>query len=362
MPNINTDCLHEGAKYETIPIDEISYNPENDYEPSNIEELAADIEKNGLLHNLVVVQEEQGKYKLLAGERRLRAIHLLADKDSEAWQSVTALVYSGLTPRQEAIIMDSSNLHARSAGGNEVQLRKATNRYMDNIKAEYGLSETEALKATTEIYNGSGNTIRANRKIEQNLDEDLKDKLDAGEIDKGDAVILAAMDAEEQINVIQALNQADSEEEADEIVEAAVSEQKEKSTREKAEKKAAKAKKKPKSESSPEEEAPVKVSQADPQDMLRMKYKDTINSLISQVRDLNRPDTVAQIKRLDMAGDDDSIISCVYQLSLEVTALKTALDAATGEIELPKDPKYGHSRGNKEEEGYVAGTEDEDLF
>lgn len=174
MPVINTNCLHDGAVYETIEIDQIDFNEANDYEPTNIEELAEDIKNNGLLHNIVVVKKDDGRYKLLAGERRLRAIKLLAEQEPENWKSVTALVYSGLTSRQEEIIMDSSNLHARSAGGNEVQLRKATNRYMDNIKTEYGLNEIEALKATTEIYNGSGNTIRANRKNEQDLNEGLK--------------------------------------------------------------------------------------------------------------------------------------------------------------------------------------------
>ena len=362
MSVINTNCLHDGAIYETIEIDQIDFNEANDYEPTNIEELAEDIKHNGLLHNIVVVKKDDGRYKLLAGERRLRAIKLLAEQEPEQWQSVTALVYSGLTPRQEEIIMDSSNLHARSAGGNEVQLRKATNRYMDNIKAEYGLNETEALKVTTEIYNGSGNTIRANRKIEQDLNEGLKEKLDEGIIEKGDAVVLADMEEEDQQAVLQQLEDAGTGEDADAVIEEAVAEHKEKKAAQKAEKKANK-KKDAKEKKLEPKEAPVVVSQVSPQDMVRIKYLDTLESLISQVRNLNVPDIVAQIKRLDSNAEaEDSLIATVYQLSMDVTALKTALDNATGEIELPKDPKYGHSRGNKDEEGYVEGANDEGLF
>lgn len=362
MSVINTNCLHDGAAYETIEIDQIDFNEANDYEPTNIEELAEDIKHNGLLHNIVVVKKDDGRYKLLAGERRLRAIKLLAEQKPENWQSVTALAYSGLTPRHEEIIMDSSNLHARSAGGNEVQLRKATNRYMDNIKAEYGLNETEALKATTEIYNGSGNTIRANRKIEQDLNEGLKEKLDEGVIEKGDAVVLADMEEEDQQAVLDQIEDAVTEEDANAVVESAVAEHKEKKAKKKAEKKAGK-KKSAKKKGPDPEEAPVVVSQVDPQDMVRLQYRNTLESLISQVRDLNKPDIVAQIKRLDSnAEEGESLIATVYQLSMEVRALKTSLDNATGEIELPKDPKYGHSRGNKEEEGYVEGSDDEGLF
>ena len=362
MSVINTNCLHDGAVYETISVDQIDFNEANDYEPTNIEELAEDIKHNGLLHNIVVVKKDDCRYKLLAGERRLRAIKPLAEQEPDRWQSVTALVYSGLTTRQEEIIMDSSNLHARSAGGNEVQLRKATNRYMDNIKAEYGLNETEALKATTEIYNGSGNTIRANRKIEQDLNEGLKEKLDEGVIEKGDAVVLADMEEEEQQAMLQQLEDAGTNEIADAVIEEAVAGHKEKKVAKKAEKKAAK-NKSAKKKASEQEEAPVTVSHMNPQDMVRIKYRDTLESLISQVRDLNVPDIVAQIKRLDCNAEaGESLIATVYQLSMEVTALKTSLANATGEIELPKDPKYGHSRGNKDEEGYVNGTDDEGLF
>ena len=362
MSVIDTNCLHEGAEFETIGVGQIDYNEANDYEPTNIEELAEDIKHNGLLHNIVAVKKDDGRYKLLAGERRLRAIKLLAGQEPEQWQSVNALVYSGLTTRQEEIIMDSSNLHARSAGGNEVQLRKATNRYMGNIKAEYGLNETEALNVTTRIYNGSGNTIRANRKIEQELNEGLKEKLDEGVIEKGDAVILADMEEVDQQVVLDQIEDALNEEDANAVVEAAVSEHKEKKSAQKAEKNAGK-KKSAKKQPSEQEEAPVTVSHMDPQDMVRIKYRDTLESLISQVRDLNTPDIVAQIKRLDAnAEEGESIIATVYQLSMEVTALKTALNNASGEIELPKDPKYGHSRGNKDEEGYVEGSEDEGLL
>ena len=107
MSLINTNCLRDGAVYETIEVSQIDFNEANDYEPTNIEELAEDIKHNGLLHNIVVVKKDDGRYKLLAGERRLRAIKLLAEKEPENLKSLTALVYSGLTPRQEEIIVNN---------------------------------------------------------------------------------------------------------------------------------------------------------------------------------------------------------------------------------------------------------------
>lgn len=42
-----------------------------------IEELAASIEAHGLLQSLVVKKDEGGKYAVVAGRRRLKALHIL---------------------------------------------------------------------------------------------------------------------------------------------------------------------------------------------------------------------------------------------------------------------------------------------
>lgn len=137
MSTFTVNCLDSKAHFETVSFDNIEYNSVNDYSMTSIEELADNIKKNGLLHNIVLSKQKNGKYKILAGERRTRAIRLLHEQEPESWMTTEALVYEGLTERQEKIIMDSSNLQSRGNGGNEVQLRKATNRYIENMKAEY---------------------------------------------------------------------------------------------------------------------------------------------------------------------------------------------------------------------------------
>ncbi len=56
----------------------------------NIQELADDIKQNGLINPPVVVSENDGTFTLLAGERRLRAMHSLGYKQIEVrtWSSL----------------------------------------------------------------------------------------------------------------------------------------------------------------------------------------------------------------------------------------------------------------------------------
>ena len=352
MGVFTTNCLDNKAHFETVSFDDIEYNKTNDYSMTSIEELADNIKKNGLLHNIVLSAQDDGKYKILAGERRTRAIRLLHEQEPESWTTTEALVYEGLTERQEEIIMDSSNLQSRGNGGDEVQLRKATNRYIENMKAEYGLSDKQALKAATDMYSGSGNTIRVNQKIEENLSPEFTEELDSGNIAKGDAAVIADMEDNEQAELFADFQDADDDEKED-VIKKAVKKQTEKTKVEKEKKKAAKKKDKK------EDPLPISTSELPPAQKARISYLDKLKAALETIKELNNPDTVAQIHRLDEADDatdDTRILPIVLNISMETTALKNAIQQSDGDFDAGIDPVYGHHRGNKYEEGYIDGS------
>ena len=71
-----------------IMLSDIRLNPDNevfrqDDNDEDIRTLAEDIERNGLMHNLVVLPQQEGKntvYMLISGERRYRALKYLEEK------------------------------------------------------------------------------------------------------------------------------------------------------------------------------------------------------------------------------------------------------------------------------------------
>lgn len=63
-----------------IKVTDIETNSENFYSLPDIEELAEDIERQGLIHSLAVTKTSYGTYKLISGHRRLSAIKLLSEK------------------------------------------------------------------------------------------------------------------------------------------------------------------------------------------------------------------------------------------------------------------------------------------
>lgn len=93
-----------------IEVDAIQPNKDNFYEMAEIEELAEDIERQGLMSVLVATAAENGKYKLISGHRRLAAIQLLIDEGRRKFTTVPCYVKS--TKSSEETQLDLIMLNA----------------------------------------------------------------------------------------------------------------------------------------------------------------------------------------------------------------------------------------------------------
>lgn len=73
------EVLVSGKTVTEIPIENIDanpYQPRTDFEEDDLQELAESIKVHGIIQPLIVTAENDWKYKLVAGERRLRAAKL----------------------------------------------------------------------------------------------------------------------------------------------------------------------------------------------------------------------------------------------------------------------------------------------
>lgn len=77
IQTVNADSYIDSLRM--IDVESIEPNKANFYELSEIETLADDIERQGLMTALVVSEQDSGKYQLISGHRRLAAIKQLID-------------------------------------------------------------------------------------------------------------------------------------------------------------------------------------------------------------------------------------------------------------------------------------------
>ena len=212
---LNLSLGTDAEDYRSIPLDMIELNPQNDYSGEDtdeeIEELAHDIERNGLLHNIVVSDRtrESGKFMILSGERRYRAVTwLYKNRRENRYSVILCKVLSGLDALDEMLVLDAANLQTRGGMQDERRFRKATIRFIENLRRKGGFSEHDAV-ALAEKYTGvSDKLIEKNITVETKLHPDILSLLDRDLIPKNQAVQYARLPDETQQILAKNLNDA----------------------------------------------------------------------------------------------------------------------------------------------------------
>lgn len=77
---------------EYIRLDQIDGDPNNFYQLSDIEDLAANISLCGLQQPVRVREKQEGRCVIVSGHRRRAALELLAKEDPEHWQEIPCIV------------------------------------------------------------------------------------------------------------------------------------------------------------------------------------------------------------------------------------------------------------------------------
>ena len=112
--------LNTSSEMRSIRIDAIIENEKNFFAvESDITDLAESIQSQGLLQPLVVRPIEDGKYRLIAGHRRLKALKYLQANDPDHWQTVTCNVVKPVTDDIEELMLIQTNTAARELGWSE---------------------------------------------------------------------------------------------------------------------------------------------------------------------------------------------------------------------------------------------------
>jgi ParB family chromosome partitioning protein len=116
-----------------VPLDEIRPNPEQPrivFDVAELEELADSIRQHGILTPLVVRRSE-GRYVLIAGERRLRAAGLAG------LQEVPVVVRDAITPREQLELALVENLQRSDLDPIE------SARGYERLSREFGMTQDE---------------------------------------------------------------------------------------------------------------------------------------------------------------------------------------------------------------------------
>lgn len=176
---------HDGELRE-IPIDLIQrgrYQPRRDMDPAALQELADSIRQQGVMQPVVVRPISEGRYELIAGERRWRAAQM-AELDG-----LPAIVRD--VPDEAAIAMALiENIQRENL--NPIEEAFALQRLQD----EFGLTQGQVAEAV-----GKSRTTITNLLRLIGLSEDVRIMLEHGDLEMGHGRAMLSLPPEQQLQV-----------------------------------------------------------------------------------------------------------------------------------------------------------------
>ncbi|HET8700581.1 MAG TPA: ParB/RepB/Spo0J family partition protein [Nitrococcus sp.] len=167
-----------------IPVDLLQrgrYQPRSSFDPAALQELADSIRAQGMVQPIVVRPEHDGRYEIIAGERRWRAAQLAGMAD------VPALVRE--LPDQ-AVVAVALIENIQREDLNPLEEASALKR----LTSEFGLSHQEVASAVGRSRAAVSNLLRL-----LDLTQEVKSLVDARQLEMGHARALLALDSSRQV-------------------------------------------------------------------------------------------------------------------------------------------------------------------
>lgn len=184
--------LTSDDRVEKIPVDQLQANPHqprSHFDESALAELANSIKRHGVVQPLVVTPVKDGKYTLIAGERRWRASRLAG------LQTVPAIIRSSLELEQlELALIENVQRVDLSP------LEQAVS--IERLHEQFNLSYEAIAKRLGKANSTVNNTVRL-----LGLPADAREALASGRISEGHARAILALkgDSERQTYLLQTI-------------------------------------------------------------------------------------------------------------------------------------------------------------
>lgn len=184
--NLDEEPRSHDGELRDIPIDLIQrgrYQPRRDMDPAALQELADSIRQQGVMQPVVVRPINEGRYELIAGERRWRAAQM-AELDS-----LPAIIRD--VPDEAAIAMALiENIQRENL--NPIEEAFALQRLQD----EFGLTQAQVAEAV-----GKSRTTITNLLRLIGLSEDVRIMLEHGDLEMGHGRAMLSLPPEQQLQV-----------------------------------------------------------------------------------------------------------------------------------------------------------------
>lgn len=201
------------ARFRTrdISIRKIYSNDRNFYSMLGIEQLAQEILAVGLMENMTVAYApcERGEYKIIAGERRWRALNLLLEKGYEDFETVTCQIKSAAEENEEMVQLIIANAYRDKTIADMLEEEKRLKESLQYMKDNgltlqgYKLDSGRLRDMIASIMNTTGTKIAQIESINKHLIPEFSAELKEGRLTFSAAYEISGMAEDKQMELLE---------------------------------------------------------------------------------------------------------------------------------------------------------------
>jgi len=206
MSNESKKDIEQGFEIRSIPIEKIIPSENNHYSIERIEELAASIETQGLMHNLVVLEaNERGEHELISGERRLHACRMLYEGGNQSFATIPCKVDPETDRDAAELKLIFGNSTARILSDAEKTRQVARSKELLKKMKDKGYPIKGRLRsALATLYGVSDAQIGRMESIDAHLTPEIKEEFQGGTLGVTAAYEISTLPEEEQPEALEA--------------------------------------------------------------------------------------------------------------------------------------------------------------
>lgn len=194
-----------------ISINKIYSNAKNFYSMPDIEQLAQDIYAVGLLENLTVVYApgESGDYRLIAGERRWRALKLLTEQGHKEFEFVSCQVKTPAEENEEIVQLIIANTYRNKTVKDILEEEQKLKETLQKMKKDgltlqgYKLDSGRLRDIIADMLKMPTTKIAQIESINKHLIPEFTEELKEGRLTFSAAYELSGMTEEEQNDLLE---------------------------------------------------------------------------------------------------------------------------------------------------------------
>lgn len=194
-----------------ISINKIYSNAKNFYSMPDIEQLAQDIYAVGLLENLTVVYapSESGDYRLIAGERRWRALKLLVEQGHKEFEFVSCQVKTPAEENEEIVQLIIANTYRNKTAKDILEEEQRLKETLQRMKKDgltlqgYKLDSGRLRDIIADMLKMPTTKIAQIESINKHLIPEFTEELKEGRLTFSAAYELSGMTEEEQNDLLE---------------------------------------------------------------------------------------------------------------------------------------------------------------